>query len=157
MLARKISASIGTSAGRNGRSASFGCARAIILSPPRLKPAAHSSLHPPSCAAILLVLKLDTLRRELVADSVGLLEILRIASIDEFLDRGFVQTTGCLEGFRRFLFFPGEEARAIKAQKGQILSQLDGVRTLARSADPVSDHVKFCDRFRRVQIVTQGR
>src|SRR6476619_4035322 len=119
MLARKISANTGTSADRNGRSASWGCARAIIMAPPRLKPAARSSLHPPSRAAVLFVLKLDALRVELVADSVGLLEILRLAggitSIDQFLDCGFIQTTGCLEDLSRFLVFPGEEARAIKA------------------------------------------
>src|SRR3954454_4549100 len=123
---------------------------------------APSSPHDlPSSRSVFMVLKFNTHRLELIADTVGLLEIPGlaggIARIDEFLDRGFIQTTGCLEGLSRFLFFPGKEARAIKAQKSQILSELDRVRTLARVADPISDHVKFRDRFRRVQIITQCR
>src|SRR5512133_4403015 len=99
MLARKISASSGASAGRNGRSAGFGFARAVIAPPPRRpRPphpqgervsecAAPSSLHLPGRAAVLVILEFDAHRLELIADAIGLLEVFfsarGIARIDQ--------------------------------------------------------------------------
>src|SRR5258708_39574110 len=89
-----MSARSGASAGRNGRSASFGCARAVIGRRPRRrgelrKPlplrervsegAARSSFHLPSRGPALVVLELDPHRLELVADAVGFLETFRLA------------------------------------------------------------------------------
>src|SRR5262245_36466274 len=86
MLARKISASSGASAGRNGRIPSFGCARALMIASPLRRPA-RSSLHLPDGGAVLLVLELDAHGLELVADAVGVPEIpglaRGVAGIDE--------------------------------------------------------------------------
>src|SRR5262245_56628532 len=88
MLARKIAASRGASAGRNGRIPSFSCARAIMMASrwchalPHPLPlwervtefAARSSRNLPSCAA-LRVFEHNSHRRKLVADAICLLEI----------------------------------------------------------------------------------
>src|ERR1700704_1367209 len=118
MLARKISASMGTSAGRKGRNASWGCARAIIATPLSPGGAARSSLHLPDRRAVFLVLELDAHRLELVADSVGFLEILRlaggIARVDKLFDRSLIETTRRPQNLGLFLCFPSEETLAIK-------------------------------------------
>src|SRR5262249_13216314 len=102
MLARKISASRGASAARNGRNARAGCARAIIvLAPCPLAGGARkrdrdserisgSSHHLPGGRAVLVIFQDHTMLSEIVTDAVGLGKILGlaggIAGVDQLLD-----------------------------------------------------------------------